>query len=68
MALANDATEPTERSKPSTVSDIVMPIAMMVTIEMERRMFIRLDVWMKDGLDTAKIPIRMIIVNIVPYL
>ena len=55
------------RSHPRS-SDIVMPIAMMVTIEMERRMFIRLVAWMKDGLDTAKIPIKMIIVNIVPYL
>lgn len=42
IALANDATEPTDRSKPSTVKDIVIPIAIMVTIEIERRMLIRL--------------------------
>ena len=54
MALDNDATDPTERSKPSTDSEIVMPIAIIVTIEMERRMLIRLDALNKRWIGYGK--------------
>lgn len=37
IAFDNVATEPTDKSKPFTASEIVSPTAMMVTIEIDRK-------------------------------
>jgi hypothetical protein len=66
--LASEATEPTERSKPSTDKEMVIPMAIIVTIEIERRMLMILLLEIKAGLATEKIMIRAKIVIIVPYL
>ncbi|MNV89572.1 hypothetical protein D3C71_1838800 [compost metagenome] len=41
-ALASEAVEPTERSKPPTDSDIDTPMAMTVTMAIERRILMML--------------------------
>ncbi len=42
IAFDKDATDPTDRSKPLTDSEMVIPIAIMVTIEIDRNILIRL--------------------------
>ena len=37
IAFDKEATDPTDKSNPSTDKDMVIPIAMIVTIEMERK-------------------------------
>ena len=68
MAFDKDATEPTDKSKPSTVKEMVMPIAMMVTMEIERKILMILSPLIKEGLTAAKTATRTKIVKIVPYL
>jgi hypothetical protein len=68
IAFDKEATDPTERSKPLTESEIVIPIAIMVTIEMERNILIMLFPWIKEGLAAANTTISKTIVRIVPYL
>ena len=68
IAFDKEATDPTERSKPSTVKLMVIPIAMMVTIEMERSIFTILFPWIKAGLANENMIMSAMIVIIVPYL
>lgn len=67
-ALASDATEPTDRSKPPTESEIVIPIAMTVTMEIERKMLMIFVGIRKLSDMIPNTAIRMRIVTIVPYL
>jgi hypothetical protein len=68
IALDSEATEPTDKSNPLTDNEIVIPIAIIVTIEMERSILMMLFPWIKVGLEAANTPINTIIVKIVPYL
>jgi hypothetical protein len=68
IAFASEATEPTDRSKPPTASEIVIPIEIMVTIEIERKILIILD-GSKKLLDSVpNTAINSKIVMMVPYL
>jgi hypothetical protein len=68
IAFDNEATDPTDKSNPLTESEIVIPIAIMVTMEMERNILMMLFPWIKAGLEAAKTAINTIMVKIVPYL
>jgi hypothetical protein len=68
IAFEREATEPTDKSNPFTASETVMPMAMIVTIEMDRRMLMMLFPWINDGLAMVKTAINTKIVKMVPYL
>ncbi len=67
-ATAKVATDPTERSKPSTVSETVMPVAMTVTMEMLRMMVTMFDAVRKEGMVTEKKISKTKMVMMVPHL
>jgi hypothetical protein len=67
-ALDRDATDPTERSNPPTEREVETPMAMTVTIEIERRILIILLEVRKLGAMIPKKAIRTITVRIVPHL
>ena len=49
IAFEREATEPTDKSNPPTEREMVMPIAIIVTMEIERRMVTILLVCRNDG-------------------
>jgi hypothetical protein len=67
-ALVNETVEPTDKSNPSTDKDMVIPTAIMVTIEIDLRILTIFAPSMKAGLVIEKIIIKAKIVIIVPYL
>ncbi len=67
-ALASDAVEPTERSNPPMVSEIETPIAITVTIAMERRMLMMLLGSRKFSDATPKMATSATTVSNMPHL
>ena len=67
-AFERETVEPTDKSNPSTESEIVIPIAIMVTMEIDLKILTMFDPWIKLGFAIAKIAIKTKIVIIVPYL
>ena len=68
IALDRDATDPTDKSKPLTVREMVMPIAIIVTIEMDLKILMTLLDWMNAGFARANTAINTKMVMMVPYL
>jgi hypothetical protein len=66
-ASASEATEPTERSSPPTEREVDTPMAITVTIDMERRMLTMFVAERKLGLAIPKKRTRRTIVMIVPH-
>lgn len=69
MTIAFDsvATDPTDKSKPFTANEMVKPTAMMVTIEIDRRILMIFPDCKNAGFDAANITINTTMVKIVPY-
>jgi hypothetical protein len=67
-AFERDATDPTERSKPPTESDIETPMATTVTIEIDLRILTILEYVRKLGATIPKKAIKNMTVRIVPHL
>jgi hypothetical protein len=63
-----DAVEPTDKSNPPTDREIVIPIAIIVTMDMERKIFIILDCVKNLSEEKVKNITSKTIVKIVPYL
>ena len=68
IALAKEAIDPTERSNPLTDKEIVTPMAIIVTIDIDLRMLTILLPSIKAGFTAVKMKINSKIVMIVPYL
>ena len=62
------AADPTERSIPFTVNAKVMPMATMVTIQTVLIMVTKLDILLKNGMDTEKTTSRIAMVRRTPHL
>src|SRR5689334_6482774 len=65
-ALDNEAVEPTDKSNPPTANEIVIPIAMIVTMEIDLRMVMTLLVCKKEEFASEKPTINKRIRMIVP--
>lgn len=67
-ALASEAVEPTDKSKPPMVSDIDTPMAITVTMAMERRMLMMLNGSRKLSDARPKTAISRTTVSNMPHL
>ena len=67
-AFANEAVDPTDRSKPPMVSEIDTPMAITVTIAMERRMLMMLKGSRKLSEAKPKTPTSSTTVSNMPHL